>query len=74
MFTKVNGRPDTTMTSKQQQPGRQPARTTTHGNVEVEVWAERHAEPDVDRFVAVLVTLALRRVETERQGGEADRD
>jgi hypothetical protein len=62
------------MTSKQPQPARQPTRTTTHGNVEVEVWAERHAEPDVDRFVSVLVTLALRRVEAEQQGREADRD
>jgi hypothetical protein len=61
------------MTPKQSQPARQPVRTITHGNVEVEVWAERHAEPDLDRFVAVLVTLALRRVEGEEQAKEADR-
>jgi len=38
------------------------------------VWAEHRTPPDLDRFVAVLVTLALRRVEAEAKETEADRD
>ncbi len=35
------------------------------------VWAERHPEPDWDRYIAALVALALRRVE-EAEGQEED--
>lgn len=36
------------------------------------VWAEHRDPVDIDRFVAVLVTLALRRVEEEANQTEAD--
>lgn len=36
---------------------RRPAATTT-----VEVWGERRPQPDWDRFVAALLSLAVRRI------------
>lgn len=41
-------------------------------NRRLRVWAEHREPPDVDRFVAVLVALALRRVEEEAEQTEAD--
>jgi hypothetical protein len=57
------------MSSKKQTRRRK--RNTAGNGRRLEVWAERR-EPDWDRFVAVMVTLALRRVEErekEERGG-----
>jgi hypothetical protein len=36
------------------------------------VWAEHRDPVDIDRFVAVLVTLALRRIEEEEADEQAE--
>lgn len=41
-------------------------------NRRLRVWAEYRDPPDVDRFVAVLVALALRRVEEEAEQKDDD--
>lgn len=43
-----------------------------HARRKLAVWAEHRDPPDIDRFVAVLVVLALRRVEEEANQAEAE--
>jgi hypothetical protein len=51
--------------SSKKQPRRRKRNTAGNGR-RLEVWAERR-EPDWDRFVAVMVTLAMRRAQEREQ-------
>ena len=36
------------------------------------VWAQHRKEPDWDRFIAVCISMALAKVEDEREGDDRD--
>lgn len=48
--------------------------TTPPPSPPLRVWAERRADPDWDRFIAALVSLAMRQVEDEEQKKEEERE
>jgi hypothetical protein len=56
--------------TRKQHPKRKVGRLRTGRRLKV--WAEYRDPVDIDRFVAVLVTLALRRIEEEANQTEAD--
>ena len=59
--------------TRKQQSNKQAGRPRNGGR-RLKVWADHRDPPDIDRFVAVLVTLALRRVEEEADQTEAEHD
>jgi hypothetical protein len=61
------------MTRKRQHKRTRRKAQTSGARRRITVRAEHREPVDLDRFIAVLVTLALRRVEEEADQAEADR-
>lgn len=64
---------DHCMTGKRH-PKQPTRRAQTPGGRRLNVWAEHRESVDMDRLTAVLVALALRRVEEEAEQAEAEDD
>lgn len=51
-----------------------PSSTSPPPSPPLRVWAERRADPDWDRFIAALVSLAMRQVEEDEEQEEEERE